>query len=220
MYKVKKQTGYPMWWVKMLLIFFTLHVSPFAYSISPAQKKKTKKKVQRVQKVKKPQPSPLERALTAYFTNYTVSAQQIRNSIKFEKVVINDSLQTVKVVANAAFSEQMFTPEAVSNTYTDIKHLLPDSLQDWSLRIETGGWDIRDLVANYRREQPDPARTWGDIDYQGKPWVANASRPYTINKGLQNRHLCVWASHGIYYNVLPSSAQAKTSSHRPSYRPT
>ena len=31
--------------------------------------------------------------------------------------------------------------------------------------------------------------------------MANASRPYDIKKGLQNRHLCVWASHGIYYNI-------------------
>ena len=207
MYKVKKQNRCPMWWVKMLLILFTIHLSPLAYSTSPAQKRKTKKKVQKVQKAKKPQPSPLERSLTTYFANYTVTGQQIRNTIRFDKIVINDSNQTVKVVANAAFSEQMFTPEAVRNTYIDIKHLLPDSLQDWSLRIETGGWDIRDLVANYRREQPDPSRTWGNIDYQGKPWVENVSRPYTIYKGLQNRHLCVWASHGIYYNISKNEWQ-------------
>lgn len=201
MYKVKKQTYGPVWWVKMLLVLFALHVSPLAYSTSPAQKKKTKKKVQKVQKAQKPQPSPLERSLTAYFGNYTVTGQQIRNTIRFDKIVVNDSLHTVKVVANSAFSEQMFTPEAVSRTYEDIRELLPDSLQNWPLRIETGGWDIRDLVANYRRAQLDPARTWGDIDYQGKPWVTNASRPYAINKGLTNRHLCVWASHGIYYNI-------------------
>lgn len=43
-------------------------------------------------------------------------------------------------------------------------------------------------------------RAWGDIDYDGDPWVYNASKPYFITQGLQNRHLALWASHGRYYN--------------------
>lgn len=45
------------------------------------------------------------------------------------------------------------------------------------------------------------AQFWGDIDYKGKPWVKNISTPVEITNGLQNRHLSVWASHGIYYNL-------------------
>ena len=41
---------------------------------------------------------------------------------------------------------------------------------------------------------------WGDIDYDGDPWVFNASRPYFVTEGLQNRHLSLWASHGRYYD--------------------
>ena len=193
MYKVNKDTERLTWWVKMLFILFTCHLSSATYSFSPAQK--TKKKVQTVQQ------SPLEKSLTNYFSTYKTPGQIIRNRMKLEKVTINDSLRTVTVIANSAFGEQMITPDGVQKTYNDIRTLLPDSLQDWPLRIETGGWDIRDLVANYRREKQDAARTWGNIDYQGNPWVMNASRPYSIKKGLQNRHFCVWASHGIYYNI-------------------
>ena len=42
--------------------------------------------------------------------------------------------------------------------------------------------------------------TWGDIDYDGDPWVQNLSRPNEITHGLQNRHLSIWASHGYYYD--------------------
>ena len=42
---------------------------------------------------------------------------------------------------------------------------------------------------------------WGDIDYKGAPWVANISRPNRITKGLQGRHITVWASHGRYYDL-------------------
>lgn len=42
---------------------------------------------------------------------------------------------------------------------------------------------------------------WGDIDYYGEPWVKNISLPHAVTKGLQGRHLSVWASHGRYYNL-------------------
>ena len=45
------------------------------------------------------------------------------------------------------------------------------------------------------------AQTWGDIHYDGAPWVDNVSRPYKISEGLYNRHLTVWASHGYYYDI-------------------
>lgn len=32
-----------------------------------------------------------------------------------------------------------------------------------------------------------------------KAWVTRSSRPFEITKGLQDRHLTVWASHGRYY---------------------
>lgn len=39
-----------------------------------------------------------------------------------------------------------------------------------------------------------------DIEYKGIPWVYNGSRPISITKGLQNRHLSIYASHGRYFN--------------------
>lgn len=42
---------------------------------------------------------------------------------------------------------------------------------------------------------------WGDINYAGRPWVENVSRPTKITLGLNNRHLSLWASHGRYYDL-------------------
>ena len=44
-------------------------------------------------------------------------------------------------------------------------------------------------------------QAWNGIEYIEEPWVFNVSRPYFITRGLQNRHLSVWASHGRYYDV-------------------
>ena len=45
------------------------------------------------------------------------------------------------------------------------------------------------------------AQSWGEIDYDEAPWVDNVSRPFKITRGLYNRHLTVWASHGRYYDA-------------------
>ena len=42
--------------------------------------------------------------------------------------------------------------------------------------------------------------SWGHTDHKGEPWVQNASLPYNISRGLQGRHIALWASHGIYYD--------------------
>lgn len=40
-----------------------------------------------------------------------------------------------------------------------------------------------------------------DIEYKGKQWVNNISALSQPTKGLQGRHLSLWASHGRYYNI-------------------
>jgi predicted outer membrane repeat protein len=60
---------------------------------------------------------------------------------------------------------------------------------------------IDELIPNRLVDNSDKSRMWGDIEYKDQPWVFNLSRPLKITRGLQNRHLSLWASHGRYYNV-------------------
>ena len=52
------------------------------------------------------------------------------------------------------------------------------------------------LVSQYLPAQT----TWGIIDHNGEPWVKNVSRPYSIERGLEARHIALWASHGRYFD--------------------
>ena len=140
-------------------------------------------------------------ALENYFANYQAGGQLIRSKSHLDSLRVNDSLKTVTVYANTAFGEQMFTWPTTDKIRQDLRKLLPDSLQGYQLVVKTGGWCIEDLIPNRLSEPVDERRTWGDIDYKGKPWVTNASRPYAITRGLSNRHFSVWASHGIYYDI-------------------
>ena len=143
----------------------------------------------------------LKDKLNRYFNGYTVSTQKLRNRSKLTVLNINDSLRTIEVSADTHFGEQVFTPETVGSIYDDVRALMPDSIQTYQLTIKTGGWSLEQLVPNRLKLVEDKTRSWGDINYKGKPWVNNASRPFEITHGLWNRHLCVWASHGRYLPV-------------------
>ena len=153
------------------------------------------------------QPDPqkeLKDRLNRYFVNYRPEGQLVRSPSRLKSIDINDSLKTIEVCADTHFGEQVFTPLSTDRIYHAVAELLPDTCRGYFLTVKTGGWDIRQLVPNRLNEMEDESRVWGDIDYKGRPWVSNASSPIRITDGLQNRHLCIWASHGRYFNIKDS----------------
>ena len=143
----------------------------------------------------------LKNKLDNYFRAYRPTGQLVRSAARLKSIAINDTLRTIQIDADNHLGEQTFTPASAEKIYEDIHQRLPYSCRDYQLTVRTGGWDIRDLVPTRYRQQADPSRVWGDIDYQGRPWVQQASLPYQVTHGLQNRHLSVWASHGRYYSL-------------------
>ena len=157
-------------------------------------------------KVKTP-PDPyktLKDKIDRYFVNFKSDEQRIRSTFHLKTLAVNDTTRTVDISADTHLGEQLMTDDIAETIYQEVGYLLPDSLQDYELTIKSGGWDLRQLVPNRLRDPKDKSRTWGDIDYHGRPWVRNASRPYEITEGLQGRHLSVWSSHGRYFNVKDS----------------
>ena len=158
-------------------------------------------------KVKTP-PDPykaLKEKIDRYFVNYKSDEQRTGAIYHLSSLVVNDSLQTVDISASTRLSELLFDDDMAETIYQEIGELLPDSIQTYDLTIKTNGWDLRQLVPNRLREHKDKERTWGNTDYHGRPWVSNASRPFEISEGLQNRHIALWASHGRYFNVKDST---------------
>ena len=147
----------------------------------------------------------LKDKLSRYIANCRQGGgQRIRSASRLSTLNINDSLKTVEVVADSHFGEQVFTPTSVETIYQGVRALLPDSLSGYQLKIKTGGWDLTELVPVRLNPKNAKNRTWGDIDYEGNPWVSNVSRPYEISEGLNNRHISLWASHGRYFHVKDS----------------
>ena len=143
----------------------------------------------------------MEQALKAFFENYGNGLSGFPVTSKLSSVKVDEEERTVEITATERFAEQEFTPEVVKGIYDRIHNILPPTYKDFNVKLYTHGRLIEDLVPNRLRNHPDRSRTWDGIDYKGKPWVTNVSRPNNINRGLAGRHLTIAASHGKYYDV-------------------
>ena len=144
--------------------------------------------------------SAMEQALKRYFENYGNGLSGFPVTATLNNVDVNSSGRVLTITASERFGEQEFTPEVVRGIYRNVSNILPRAYRDYDVRIITHGRSIEQLIPNRLSDHPDRSRQWGNIDYKGKPWVTNASRPHNITRGLEGRHLTIAASHGKYYD--------------------
>ncbi len=143
----------------------------------------------------------LDRTLKSYFENYGegLSGFPVRSTL--ESCVVSNDSRHITITADTKFSEQEFTPEVVKRIYQQIENRLPNAYRGYKITVRTHGQSIDDLIPSRLDDHPDKSRTWQGLEYEGRPWVTNLSRPNEISRGLEGRHLSVAASHGRYYDI-------------------
>ena len=136
--------------------------------------------------------------LTDYFGRYTTTAKI--STPKLKSVDIDYERKTIAIHASESFAYQPFRPETVEAVYNQVKELLPGPVPYYRLTIFADGKPIEELIPNiYRNKKKDKERMSLKTDYKDKAWVKNISRPNEISRGLQDRHIAIWQSHGNYF---------------------
>lgn len=145
----------------------------------------------------------IDDAVRQYFSSYRLAGYTPADPMRMDSCRVDDEHGIVFVYANEPFCSQPFTPSSVTSICRDIARRLPQPYNTYRVEVRTKkGVSIEELIPNMLRgTDGDRSRLWGDIDFQGNPWVTNLSRPYTIPRGLTYRHLMINASHGRYYRV-------------------
>lgn len=139
--------------------------------------------------------------LTNYFTNYTNAAYSSNAPVRINRVEVDAQGRRVIVSVNERFAEQPFTRETVSRINSDVQRLMPPPYNTYRASILAGNIPIEELIPVAWSDTMPELRRWGNLEYNGQPWVQPLSRPYDISHGLQGRHIALWASHGSYYDV-------------------
>ena len=134
-----------------------------------------------------------------YFSDYQTSYTTATDRCKIERVKVDASARTAEIYLNELFAGQSFSRDKVKGIYRDVKRLLPAPYNAYTIIIYGNGIPIENLVTDMSGASSEVQKKWGQALYRGAPWVERTQRPYPITKGMQQRHLSVWASHGRYY---------------------
>lgn len=140
----------------------------------------------------------VEQRLKDFFTRYETSYARI-GPCKLDRYEINHDKKELDVYASPSFGYQPFTPENTEAIYRQLKQSLPGPVNYYRITLYADGKPIEELIPNNLRKKQDKSRLWLRTDHKGDPWVKNTSRPYSIAKGLEGRHIALWPSHGKYY---------------------
>ncbi len=138
--------------------------------------------------------------LNSYFAKYKPKGTRLTQAPRMLGYQLDHQKKTLVITADEFFACQEFTPEITEHIYKKIKGEIPKVYRDYQLMVMTNGMTIDELIPNRLSQNADKSRLWGDIDYDGEPWVKNISSPVKVTHGLQNRHISLWASHGRFYD--------------------
>ena len=143
----------------------------------------------------------LRKKISAFFLRYTTTEASIRPS-SLTSCSIDDDARTIRMVVGGGFPEQQFTDAIVSSIYDSLRTLVaPYKEKNYRMVVVADGLPIEQLVPNAMRKGKKAEERLCKVAYKGEPWVKNASQPYTIKRGLENKHIALWQSHGNYYDA-------------------
>lgn len=131
----------------------------------------------------------LDQKLNSFARQYVSS-----RTIKIDSLLIQK--KKVTLFANEALEDIPFREYNVSELYASIAPLFPNASK---IVILTRDTDIESLIPEYdRKGRPNKKRLYS-IKESKYPLTRSLSTPHEIKNGLQNRHIALWQSHGLYY---------------------
>jgi hypothetical protein len=118
--------------------------------------------------------------------------------IRIDTVTIEG--KTVRLFANMNCAYIPFREENVAAIYQGVKALLPSDFAGYDVQIRTNRRAIEELIPQALRSKRDKkAKVFAPFGKKDKPLVTNLSSAYAPTRGLLDRHIALWQSHGYYY---------------------
>ena len=100
--------------------------------------------------------------------------------------------ETISLFASRELSFGRFDRTMTDNIYARIRSSLPADFRQRQIELYSDGYKIEEYIPLSREE-----RFTNQVDV---PLKARLSNPFSITKGLHNRHIALWQSHGWHYN--------------------
>jgi hypothetical protein len=120
---------------------------------------------------------------------------------RIDSLVLDRETDQLDIYFNSFFAYVPFRELNVSTIYDEMKSYLGWRYGGYDITLYSRQYPVEQLVPNYYRTDKakyDLSRMPKD-DNRGLPVVMNLSKPWKPGKGLFNRNITLWHSHGWYY---------------------
>lgn len=128
-----------------------------------------------------------------------------------QRMQVDDATKTISLYMDDAIAGRRLTDKEIGKIYKktkkEVRKALPKECRDYDVRIYVKGVALETLAARNEKEESSGIKKsrrrkgwWGDVAWEGRPWVINTSLTCRPTQGLQGRHIALWASHGRYYD--------------------
>ena len=136
----------------------------------------------------------VEDTLLYFARNY-----RVWGNFKVDRVRISGGVY--KVELGEMFNSLHYRPELVDSMEQAVKAIIAPTYRDYAVQLVVQKKNnIRDLVPNYYRAKSDIDHSRYNTKYtETVSFVRNEDRAYDIKRGLQDRNIALWQSHGWYY---------------------
>lgn len=117
------------------------------------------------------------------------------------RVEVDNKSRCYRVVLNGDFPSLAYRPETVDSMEAQIKRIIEPTMRGYRVELIVNRDNVRRLIPNYfLPDNRQNRRKLIGSNRETVPFVRNESTPYDITKGLQDRNIALWQSHGLYYD--------------------
>ena len=108
-----------------------------------------------------------------------------------------ESKPIMEIRASVELAFYPMRPESIERLHEAVRKVLPKEFKDYDLKLYADGCAIERLIPQYYTESRDGGSF---TNTSSSPLVTRLSRVSQPTKGLQNRHIALWQSHGRYFD--------------------
>ena len=123
-------------------------------------------------------------------------------NVKIKVEAIEEKRNDVAIIFCNAMSDYYFRDSTVERLYSIAEKYFPGK----KISLFANGSAIEDLASKfytskgYKVDKKSRKNNLKGISDESFPLVKRISDPYTPTKGLKNRYIAMWQSHGFYYD--------------------
>lgn len=133
---------------------------------------------------------------------YLKPSAKVGGRVAIESVTIIKKKRLI-ITFNPTFGEYPIRAGQVEAIYSIARNLMPKEYEDYKLFLKCNGTGIEEFVPPVYDHSKEKAAARKEKHDKKHHVTANlvyrASQPYTVNHGLQDKHIALWQSHGYYY---------------------